>query len=312
MESHYCRKDTKKRYLDSTLSVPKMYDLFKTKYFDEPDVPKDNVYRHIFGTEYNLDFFHPSKDKCLICKNYENAVGLDKQQMEKSYSEHIKRKDEAYAAKQADKNRANEDKTFVSATFDLQKVLQIPVSDVGPLYYSRKLRVFNLTVYESAIPNNAYCFTWNEINGKRGSSEIGTALLNWIQTLPKHVKEISVFSDTCGGQNRNQHVAALFLHIIENFDFNLIEHKFMEKGHSKLEADSMHSAIEYAQKNVSIFSMRDWLTVFAMARSNRKHKNKKSYIVKESTFNDFIDLKSLTTETIQNRIKDSKGDIAKC
>ncbi|KAJ8886549.1 hypothetical protein PR048_012760 [Dryococelus australis] len=50
----------------------------------------------------------------------------------------------------------NIDKTFVSANFDFQIVIQINVSDVGPMYYSRKLYVNNLTVYEAAQPNTAY------------------------------------------------------------------------------------------------------------------------------------------------------------
>ena len=34
-----------------------------------------------------------------------------------------------------------------------------------------------------------------------------------------------------------------------------IEQKFLEKGHSYMECDSMHSAIDYARKNTSVFSV---------------------------------------------------------
>lgn len=64
------------------------------------------------------------------------------------------------------------------------------------VYYCRKLCVYNLTVYESASPNNAYCFCWSENDGKRGSCEIGSCLLQWFKALPTHVKEVSLFSDT--------------------------------------------------------------------------------------------------------------------
>jgi len=57
----------------------------------------------------------------------------------------------------------------------LQSTLQIPSSDVSLMYYSRKLNMYNLTVYESSSPHNAFCFTWAEINSKRGSNEIGHA-----------------------------------------------------------------------------------------------------------------------------------------
>lgn len=60
----------------------------------------------------------------------------------------------------------------------------------------------------------------------------------------------------------------------------------------------MHGAIEHAHQNVSIMYMRDWLTVFGMARSNRHdHKKKKStksgYLTKELLFDEFFDLKYL-------------------
>lgn len=213
-----------------------------------------------------MNFFTPSNDRCLICKKYDAAKGEEKAALKGNYDAHIKRKEEANASKEEDKKRANNDKTFVSASFDLQKVLQIPVSDAGPVYYSRKLCVYNLTVYEAALPNKAFCFAWNECNGKRGSCEIGSCILQWFQTLPESVKEVSLFSDSCGGQNRNQYIAALFSYIIQAYPIHIIEHKFLESGHTKMEVDSMHAAIEYAQQNISIYSMSQWLTAFAMAR----------------------------------------------
>lgn len=315
-ESHFCRKDTKKKYLDETLSINKMYELFREKYKGEDKLPKDNVYRKIFCTKYNLSFFHCSKDRCLICMNYENANDEERKSLQVSYNKHIARKEAANESKAKDKERASIDPTFISASFDLQKVLQIPVSNAGPVYYSRKLCVYNLTVYEAAPPNKAYCFCWNENNGKRGSCEIGTCLLEWFKTLPVEVKEVSLFSDTCGGQNRNQYVAALFLYISQTFHLEVIEHKFLEKGHSKMEADSMHSAIEYAQKNVSVMCMRDWLTIFSMARSDRKTSKarkpaKGGYLTKEFKFDEFFDLKDLSASLIENRTTDSTGKTVK-
>ena len=119
--------------------------------------------------------------------------------------------------KAADKVRATEEKdTFVSATFDLQSVLQMPSSDVSLLYYSRKLCVYNLRFDSSAPPNEAHCYCWSEVEGGRGSNEIGTCLFQWLSQLPPSVKEVSFYSDTCGGQNRNQNVAALLMYAVQN------------------------------------------------------------------------------------------------
>lgn len=172
--------------------------------------------------------------------------------------------------KKRDKDRAIQEENFLSVTFDLQSVLQIPCSEVSPMYYSRKICVYNFTIYESAPPNNAFCFCWSELNGKRGSSEIGTCLFQYLSNLPPHVKEVSLWSDTCGGQNRNQHVAALLLYLVQvSPHLETIDHKFLESGHSYMEADSMHSAIERAKKYIPVYTMRDWLNIFHIAKSSR-------------------------------------------
>lgn len=244
MESHYCRKSSQRKYLDPSLSIAKMYELYveecsrgNEKYVSEI------TYRRIFGTNYNLSFFKPKKDQCAFCEKFKNKFVS-----EIDYHEHLRRRDEANAAKNSDKIRATNDKTFLSATFDLQSVLRIPSSEISQMYYTMKLCAYNLTIYEAASPNAAYCYAWTEPNGQRGSCEIGTALLNWINQIPQNVKEISLFSDTCGGQNRNQFIAALFLYVVQTTHLQVVQHNFMEKGHSYMEVDAMHSAIERAKK----------------------------------------------------------------
>ena len=148
-----------------------------------------------------------------------------------------------------------------------------------------------IEVYEAAPPRKAFSFAWTEANGQRGSSEIGTALLKWFETLPADVKETSLFSDTCSGQNRNQYIAALCMYVVQNTDLNKIEHKFFEKGHSHMEADSMHSAIESAKRYVKVNCMQDWLTIFRIARLKCiKNKTGNAYKVQTLKFDDFVKL----------------------
>ncbi|CAH1636183.1 unnamed protein product [Spodoptera littoralis] len=69
MESHYCRKTSSKMYLDSNLSISKMYELYQEKCKNASRTPVSiNVYRNIFCTQYNLDFHKPKKDQCLNCQ----------------------------------------------------------------------------------------------------------------------------------------------------------------------------------------------------------------------------------------------------
>lgn len=309
VESHYSRRSTKRQYLDSKLSISKMFSLYKEKCIEENQVFVSFItYKRIFGQFYNLAFFKPKKDLCQICENYNNSK--EKERFKETYSKHQMRKRDCYATKEADKERATNEQNFTSLTFDLQSVLQIPCSDVSPMYYSRKICVYNLTIYESAPPNEAFCFCWTELNGKRGSSEIGSCLYYYLKNLPTHVTEVSLWSDTCAGQNRNQYVAALLLYTVQVTHLEVIEHKFLESGHTYMEADSMHSAIERAKKFVPVYTMQDWLNIFHIARSKR-NKNKKSgpYNVRQMKFSDFYDLKHLSSILIGNKTKDSNGQI---
>ncbi|KAJ8934545.1 hypothetical protein NQ314_013286 [Rhamnusium bicolor] len=292
MESHYCRKSSKRLYLDPNLSISKMYQL----YVEQCQERKE---KHVSEITYRRTFY-----QCEICSQFKNHTIT-----EDDYKEHLRRRNEANAAKDADKIRATEDKTFLSVTFDLQSILQIPSSGVSQMYYSLKLCAYNFTIYEAAPPNNAFCYAWTEINGQRGSSEIGTALLKWIQNIPEGIKEISLYSDTCSGQNRNQFIAALFMYIVQYTNIQVLQHNFLEKGHFYMEVDSMHSAIETAKKNVDIYTMNDLLNIFKLARSKRiRNKKSSPYYVKELRFQDFLDLKSLASVFLKNRIKDDAGN----
>ncbi|CAG5053635.1 unnamed protein product [Parnassius apollo] len=216
-----------------------------------------------------MSFFVPKKDQCLVCPKYNRANADEKANLIQNYEDHIERKRACYAEKAKDKERAEKEPNFLSATFDLQAILQNPSTEVGLLYYTRKLTVYNLTLYESALPNEAYCFVWTEVHGKKGSSEVGTILAHYLTNcIPENVTEVSLFSDTCGGQNRNQFIAALLLRVInQSKQLQIIEHKFLESGHSYMEADSMHSSIEYAKKHRVVYCLSDWINIYKDARS---------------------------------------------
>ena len=164
--------------------------------------------------------------------------------------------------------------SFHSCTFDLEAVLSTPCSLVGEFYYKRKLSCYNLSFY-SFGDRKGICYLWDESQGGRGSSEIGSCLLMYISRLTDHtsaIKEITLYSDSCGGQNRNQFVLSALVYAINiNNKLEIINQNFFERGHSEMEADSMHSAIEQAKKCTSIFVPSQWATVISMARKRHPY-----------------------------------------
>ncbi|KAI5646050.1 hypothetical protein NE865_01943 [Phthorimaea operculella] len=339
MDPHYIRSTSKRKYLDKNLSITKMYNAYvaeqtadtptetienedenqQQREKEKAEIVSEMTYRRIFSSNYNLSFYVPKKDQCITCTNYEKASAENKEMIKELYDEHISRKEAASREKENDKDKANKEENFSSVTFDLEAVLQIPSGLVGPLYYCRKICVYNLCIYEAALPNEGYCFNWSEINGKRGSNEIGSVLYYYLlKCVPARVNELSLFSDTCGGQNRNQYICAILLHAVRTIEnIHIIDHKFLESGHSYMEVDSMHSSIETAKKHTSVFSMCDYQTIFKNARKKQTVKVgtqkvvKNPYHAKEFKYDEFYDLKQLACGMNINNKKDSEGKTVK-
>lgn len=216
VESHYCRKDTQKQYLASDLNLSIMYRLYRDEYCEQNNIipVSDFVYRGMFhGYGPALSFFIPKKDQCSKCNTYnstENKIALHDE-----WEMHKLRERQAMNMKAEDKKKAIENKglNFRSITFDLQAILSIPFASDNQIYYKQKLNVYNFTIM-NASKNDGFYFLWDETNGKKGSNEIGSCLLKYIFDLSDTVTHITAFSDTCGGQNRNQFVCTLLLYTV--------------------------------------------------------------------------------------------------
>lgn len=138
------------------------------------------MYRLIFSTEFNLSFFQPKKDLCDLCHLYDNSSQDDKTALDEEYQAHIRNKNLARELKQTDKQRAAENSNEICcAVFDLQKVLPVPKSNVGVSYYKLKLSAYNFSIFDLAS-KDCVCYMWHEVIAKKGCSEIGSCLLQYI------------------------------------------------------------------------------------------------------------------------------------
>lgn len=78
--------------------------------------------------------------------------------------------------------------------------------------------------------------------------------------------------------------------------------KFMESGHTYLEADSMHATIERARKHKKVYTTREWGLLIEMAR-----KKPKPYVVKVLEYSDILNLNELGKNVMLNRTLDTLG-----
>ena len=116
------------------------------------------------------------------------------------------------------------------------------------------LSVYNFTVY-SVVDGGSTCYTWSEVEGKRGSYEIATCVHLYLSSLPASVREVTIYSDCCGRQNRNQNLTAALKHAVSTLpNIHTIKQRFLETGHTQMECDSMHAAITHAKQNTPVYT----------------------------------------------------------
>lgn len=258
-------------------------------------------YRNIFQTEFNLAFHKPRKDQCDKCFKFMNFDEIQKSIYQDEQTNHLERKDLARQIKNSLKEYAKIGKCHL-LEFDLEAVRPCPKTGKKAVFYKRRLAVYNLTVYtvDSKKANN---YMWHEGIAKRGSVEVGYCLYLHLKEIANNIP-VYMFSDSCGGQNRNSNMCAMLLYAVQKLDIPLITHNFFESGHSVIECDSVHAHIEHAARHVNIFDPSGWYTAVQMASKKRL------YEVKEMSQNDFFDFVDLQKTCIKNKkVDDDKNAI---
>ena len=101
-----------------------MYEMYVSKREADKEIPVKSYYRHVFVTEYNLDFHIPKSDCCDLCEEYKVMKankGCDASLAEK-YESHLTDKQAMRDARNS--NRELKETTVVS--FDLENVITLP------------------------------------------------------------------------------------------------------------------------------------------------------------------------------------------
>lgn len=289
-ESHYTRRDTSKRYFSADLTITKLYELYTVKYGTIISLTK---FSEIFK-EMDIKFKKPKVDTCNKCDIFNIKISLtdeaEKLNLKEQLKQHQTEADNAYKMKSVDKEASKHEKELKVFTFDLQKCLPTPFLQTNVAFYKRSLWTFNLTVHDCET-NEASNFMWHEIIANRGGNEIASCLLKHLKSLEASVERIIFYSDSCAGQNKNSFLASMFLLFVYNSDtVDSIEHKFLTSGHTHMECDTVHAAIERNKKKTSmkIHHPRDWM--------NLVQSTSKKYKVIEMNQQDIYDF-SLTAKT---------------
>lgn len=261
--SHYGRSESNRQYLGSDLSVSQMYKA----YCNDDNNPKVSISTYIREfRKTGLKFKPPAVDTCNKCDGFNQALKLcrteeEKAKIEEERQAHHQKAESAYAAKKADKLLAREDPTKQVIAFDLEQVLPCPLLSSGETFYKRQLSIYNLTVYNCSTCEGIN-YMWPETEGGRGANEIASCLTRYLkEEVAEPVTQVTMYSDTCSGQNKNSHMCAALISTIKDHpSLQVIDHKFLVPGHTFMECDQIHAHIEKKKRKapMEIHHPRDW------------------------------------------------------
>lgn len=103
------------------------------------------------------------------------------------------------------------------------------------------------------------------------------------------------YSDYCPGQNKNKFIVALYMYTVRQLkNIKSITHKYLIKGHTQNEGDSIHSLIERQckkqLKSGPIYTPESFVSVIRAA----KRTTGEPFRVHELCFEDFYNVKNVT------------------
>jgi hypothetical protein len=240
--SHYCRETTSLNYFSNPeLTLADLFLLFEDFYCSITGKELDmslQTYSMYFNRHLNFSFRQPRTDVCNMCFEHElkDRTGSLTAPEKAQWLCHKKKVAAYNRIKSKILSDAKGRVDLVVLEFDYAQNLPLPKLPVNDQFYKRLmwLYLFNVHVHHS---KRSFYFYSIEGSAKKGSNSVCTYLDHTLnQILTKDVKEIILFSDAAGGQNRNY--SFLRFCLWKSAVLNIkISHIFPVRGHSYCACD---------------------------------------------------------------------------
>jgi len=251
----------------------------------------------------NIALYQPKTDQCDTCLGHEAGNVSDE-----IFDLHIKRKETAREHKSADKAKAIESAREQDAprrpryhviTMDLHSFLLSPSLNASCMFYKTKLCCHNFTLYNIAT-KDVVCYFWNEGQGELTANVFASCVVDCVSSLASPGDTVVIYSDGCTYQNRNATLSNALLDVSVKHDLN-IEQKYLERGHTQMDVDSVHSVIERALKHRAIYIPADYVYVLRTTRTSHPYEVK---YLDYTFFKDFSGVKYYQSIRPGNKVGD--------
>lgn len=299
-------------YLDSDLNVNKMHELFLEKYPDLANDVKYEYYLKHFRQNYGYRFGRPQVDVCSTCEDLNTKIKspfLNENAKRVAVAEllvHKRRAKKFYNKLQEITNLCNDNENTSALVFDYMQNLPLPFLPVQDMFYLRKLWLYVFCVHNLS-DNSSVFYTYHEGEGNKGPDEVCSFLSHYITNfLSESVSKLHVFSDACGGQNRNHTLVRLLSALTVTEKFQSISQYFPVRGHSFLACDRNFACVKRViRKRDRVYLPSEYNDMMASAR-----KKDSPFVVYQVTSDEILNFKDWWPQYFKktsNSIQDKKN-----
>lgn len=287
-EGHYVNQECK--YLSERLNVRIMHQMFKEKH-PSLDV-KYSFYRKIFLEHFELKFGRPQVDTCCSCEELEMKIkskflnDTAKRVYVAEKMVHIRRAKKFYKKLQDISALAKCDDSVGAVCIDFMQNLNLPCIPVQETFYLRQVTV-NVFCVHNLMDDSATFFVYHEGMGCKGPNEVASFLMQYLRTnMPEKVETLHIFSDGCGGQNKNHTVLRVLAALVATGKYMKIEQYFPIRGHSFLPCDRDFAVLKRKLKLCDrVYTLKEYVELIITS----SQKNKFQVVIPDCS--DIIDYK---------------------
>lgn len=269
--SHYAGKEI--QYLDARLCVKSVYELYCENY---PDTGvKYDFYRQYFRENYDFKFGRPQIDVCSLCEEFNAKIKsphlceTSKLAAKADLEVHLQRSRKFYNSLKKIKSHCLENEDTGAIAFDFMQNLPLPEITVQEIFYMHQLwvNVFNI---HDVKTDRSVVYLYHEGDGKKGANEVCSFLYHYVKHyVPDTVKNLTLFSDGCPGQNKNHTMVRMCMGLTATGRFQSITHMFPERGHSYLPYDRNFGVFKKKIKSIDrVYTPKEYVEIIANSRKN--------------------------------------------
>lgn len=288
--SHYSHESTSLNYFKNPeLNLKILYDLFLDYHASvtgDLNAPiAFSTYEKFFNYNCNFSFNLPRTDVCNICFESEKM-----EPMTEEVSKHKKKARDYFVLKK----KLMDELTSLSLEFDFAQNLPLPKIPVSDQFFRRLMwmYVFNVHVHNN---NNSYMFLIPEGLYKKGANTVCNFVYHVIKNEldPEKYVKVNLFSDACGGQNRNFMVVRFFSSLSENVGVP-IDYLFPVRGHSFNKCDQNFGV--YSKKKKLLERIETQKEYYDLIKNSREPQ----FIVLDESEWKIVDYEKVLGGTVKN------------